>query len=90
MTKAQLVERGPATGTMVIRPYGHRIWELIQAELDRRIKDTGHAGAARTSSIEGMMRDGKAPQAGTSHYLGANFVEAFGIRYAGDAGHRAT
>jgi prolyl-tRNA synthetase len=43
--RAQLVDRGPAKGTMVIRPYGYRIWELLQAELDRRIKDTGHDNA---------------------------------------------
>lgn len=40
-----LVDRGPAKGTMVIRPYGYRIWELLQAELDRRIKETGHENA---------------------------------------------
>lgn len=45
IVKAQLAERGPARGTMVIRPYGYRIWELLQAELDRRIKDTGHENA---------------------------------------------
>jgi prolyl-tRNA synthetase len=45
VTKAQLVEHGPAKGTMVIRPYGYRIWELLQAALDRRIKDTGHENA---------------------------------------------
>ena len=45
VTKAQLVERGPARGTMVIRPYGYRIWELLQADLDGRIKDTGHENA---------------------------------------------
>jgi prolyl-tRNA synthetase len=45
VTKAQLVERGPAKGTMVIRPYGYRVWELIQGELDRRITDTGHENA---------------------------------------------
>ena len=45
VTKAALVERGPARGTMVIRPYGYRIWELLQAELDGRIKDTGHENA---------------------------------------------
>ena len=43
--KAELVDRGPVRGTMVIRPYGYRIWELLQAELDRRIKDTGHENA---------------------------------------------
>ena len=226
--RAELVDRGPAKGTMVIRPYGYRIWELIQADLDGRIKDTGHqnayfplfipesylkreaehvegfapelavvthaggkqleeplvvrptsetvigefmakwisshrdlplllnqwanvvrwelrprmflrtteflwqeghtahadeadamretllaldfyeavardvaaipvvqgektpgerfAGAVRTYSIEGMMRDGRALQAGTSHFLGTNFAKAFGIKYADSTG----
>ncbi|MEU7838899.1 proline--tRNA ligase [Nonomuraea sp. NPDC049129] len=228
VAKAQLVDRGPAKGTMVIRPYGYRLWELIQEELDRRIKDTGHenayfpllipesylrreadhvegfspelavvthaggkeleeplvvrptsetiigemmakwvsshrdlplllnqwanvvrwelrprmflrtteflwqeghtahadeadamretmlaldlytevardiaaipvvpgektpgerfAGAVRTFTIEGMMRDGKALQAGTSHYMGTNFAKAFDIQYTSEAG----
>jgi prolyl-tRNA synthetase len=228
--KAQLAERGPVKGTMVIRPYGYRMWELLQAELDQRIKDTGHenayfplfipesyikreaehvegfspelavvtraggkeleeplivrptsetvigemmakwissyrdlplllnqwanvvrwelrprmfvrsteflwqeghtahldeadamretlqmldvytevareiaampvvpgektpgerfAGAVKTFSIEGMMRDGKALQSGTSHYLGTNFASAFGIRYLDQAGQQ--
>jgi prolyl-tRNA synthetase len=226
--RAQLVDRGPAKGTMVIRPYGFRLWELLQGELDRRIKETGHdnayfpllipesylkreadhvegfspelavvtiaggkeleeplvirptsetiigemmakwiashrdlplllnqwanvvrwelrprmflrtteflwqeghtahadeadamretmlaldmyvelarevaaipvvagektpgerfAGAVRTYTIEGMMRDGRALQSGTSHYLGTNFARAFEIRYTGQAG----
>ncbi|MFC6083262.1 proline--tRNA ligase [Sphaerisporangium aureirubrum] len=45
VAKAQLADRGPAKGTMVIRPYGYRLWELLQHELDRRIKDTGHENA---------------------------------------------
>jgi prolyl-tRNA synthetase len=43
--KAELADRGPVRGTMVIRPYGYRIWELLQADLDRRIKETGHLNA---------------------------------------------
>ncbi|MEO3810438.1 proline--tRNA ligase [Sphaerisporangium sp. B11E5] len=228
VAKARLVDRGPVKGTMVIRPYGYRMWELLQQELDRRIKDTGHenayfpllipesylrreaehvegfapelavvthaggkeleeplivrptsetiigemmakwisshrdlplllnqwanvvrwelrprlflrtteflwqeghtahageadamaetmlaldlytevardiaalpvvpgektarerfAGAVRTFTIEGMMRDGKALQAGTSHYMGTNFARAFEIEYTSDAG----
>jgi prolyl-tRNA synthetase len=228
--KAQLAEHGPVKGSMVIRPYGYRIWELLQAALDARIKDTGHenayfpllipesylkreaehvegfspelavvthaggkdleeplivrptsetvigemmakwissyrdlplllnqwanvvrwelrprlflrtteflwqeghtahrdeadamretlqmldvyaevareiaalpvvpgektpgerfAGAVQTFSIEGMMRDGKALQAGTTHYLGTNFASAFGIQYLDQAGQR--
>ncbi|MFM9937779.1 MAG: aminoacyl--tRNA ligase-related protein, partial [Novosphingobium sp.] len=38
-------------------------------------------GAVETFSIEAMMQDGKALQAGTSHYLGTTFSEAAGIRY---------
>jgi prolyl-tRNA synthetase len=229
--KAGLVDRGPVRGTMVIRPYGYRIWELLQADLDQRIKQTGHLnayfpllipesylkreaehvegfapelaivthaggkeleeplvvrptsetvigemmakwisshrdlpmllnqwanvvrwelrprmflrtteflwqeghtahadeagamretllalglyahvctdvaampvitgektpgerfpGARRTYTLEAMMRDGRALQAGTSHYLGTNFAEAFGIQYAADSGELA-
>jgi prolyl-tRNA synthetase len=43
--KAELVDRGPVRGTMVIRPYGYRMWELLQADIDRRIKQTGHVNA---------------------------------------------
>lgn len=43
--KAELVDRGPVRGTMVIRPYGYRIWELLVAELDEKIKQTGHHNA---------------------------------------------
>lgn len=39
------------------------------------------AGAVDTYSIEAMMKDGKAVQAGTSHYLGTKFAEAFDITY---------
>lgn len=38
-------------------------------------------GAVATYSIEAMMQDGKALQAGTSHYLGTGFAESSGIRY---------
>jgi prolyl-tRNA synthetase len=43
--RAELVDRGPVRGSMVIRPYGYRIWELLQADLDSRIKATGHRNA---------------------------------------------
>jgi prolyl-tRNA synthetase len=230
VVKAELVDRGPVRGTMVIRPYGYRIWELLQADIDRRIKETGHvnayfpllipesymrreaehvegfspelavvthaggkeleeplivrptsetvigemmakwissyrdlpmllnqwanvvrwelrprlflrtteflwqeghtahadetdamaetmlalnlyahtardmaampvvegektpgerfAGARRTFTVEGMMRDGRALQSGTSHYMGENFARAFGIQYSADNGEQ--
>ncbi len=43
--RAELVDRWPVRGAMVIRPYGYRIWELLQADLDGRIKATGHQNA---------------------------------------------
>src|SRR2546423_5974878 len=45
VVRAQLVGRGPVRATMVIRPYGYRMWELLQADIDRRIKETGHVNA---------------------------------------------
>ena len=46
-------------------------------------------GADATYSIEAMMQDGKALQAGTSHYLGTTFAEAAGIRYQDKEGQQA-
>ncbi len=46
-------------------------------------------GAVATYSIEAMMQDGKALQAGTSHYLGTAFSEAANIRYQDREGQQA-
>ncbi len=43
-------------------------------------------GAVDTYSIEAMMQDGKALQAGTSHFLGQNFARAQNIKFAGTSG----
>jgi prolyl-tRNA synthetase len=43
-------------------------------------------GAVETYSIEAMMQDGKALQAGTSHFLGQNFARAQGIKFADKSG----
>ena len=43
-------------------------------------------GAVNTYSIEAMMQDGKALQAGTSHFLGTHFAEAQNIKFQNDAG----
>lgn len=43
--KTELVDYGPVKGTMVIRPYGYGVWELIQKEMDARFKATGHQNA---------------------------------------------
>jgi len=43
-------------------------------------------GAVDTYCIEAMMQDGKALQAGTSHFLGQNFAKAFDVQYSGKDG----
>ncbi|MBB6571668.1 proline--tRNA ligase [Kribbella sandramycini] len=45
IAKAELAENGPVRGTMVIRPYGYGIWELLQQAMDRRIKAAGAENA---------------------------------------------
>ena len=40
------------------------------------------AGAEETHCIEALMQDGKALQAGTSHFLGQNFAKAFDVKFA--------
>lgn len=46
------------------------------------------AGALDTLSIEAMMQDGKALQAGTSHYLGQNFAKSADVQFLNKAGQR--
>jgi prolyl-tRNA synthetase len=44
------------------------------------------AGAEETYCIEALMQDGKALQAGTSHFLGQNFAKAFDVKFANSVG----
>ena len=46
------------------------------------------AGALDTLTIEGMMQDGKALQAGTSHFLGQNFAKSFDVQYTDKEGQQ--
>ena len=43
--RAELADYSPVKGSMVIRPYGYAVWELMQAALDARLKATGHVNA---------------------------------------------
>jgi prolyl-tRNA synthetase len=43
--RAELVSQAPVRGCLVLRPYGYGLWERLQAELDRRFKETGHENA---------------------------------------------
>ncbi|MAQ69904.1 MAG: proline--tRNA ligase, partial [Flavobacteriales bacterium] len=44
------------------------------------------AGAEQTYCVEALMQDGKALQAGTSHFLGQNFAKAFDVKFASKTG----
>jgi prolyl-tRNA synthetase len=46
------------------------------------------AGAVETYCIEALMQDGKALQAGTSHFLGQNFAKAFDVKFANNEGRQ--
>ncbi|MDC6404991.1 MULTISPECIES: proline--tRNA ligase [Maribacter] len=46
------------------------------------------AGAIETYCIEALMQDGKALQAGTSHFLGQNFAKAFDVKFASKEGNK--
>ena len=45
VVKADLAENSAVRGCMVIKPYGYAIWEMMQKELDRMFKETGHENA---------------------------------------------
>ncbi|MEK6452301.1 MULTISPECIES: proline--tRNA ligase [Myroides] len=45
VVKADLAENSGVRGCMVIKPYGYAIWEKMQAEMDKRFKETGHQNA---------------------------------------------
>jgi prolyl-tRNA synthetase len=56
--------------------------ELAMPVMDgRKSESEKFAGAERTYSIEALMRDGRALQAGTSHNLGQNFAKVFDIKF---------
>ena len=43
--RAELADHSPVRGSMVIRPWGYGIWELMQRALDDMFKETGHENA---------------------------------------------
>ncbi len=45
VVNADLAENSGVRGCMVIKPYGYAIWEKMQAELDKKFKETGHQNA---------------------------------------------
>src|SRR5262249_41475659 len=68
--------------------YGTTMAEAIAVPVPpgRRTAAERFAGATNPLTCEGMMRDGKALQMGTSHELGQGFAEAFGTQFADEEG----
>jgi prolyl-tRNA synthetase len=63
-------------------------WMALPVIEGRKTEREKFAGADHTYSIEAMMGDGKALQAGTSHHLGQNFAKAFDVTFQTDQGSR--
>jgi prolyl-tRNA synthetase len=67
--EADMAENSPVRGSMIIKPWGYGVWELIQQELDRRIKASGHQNcyfplfvplsfiAKEASHVEGFAKE---------------------------------
>ena len=80
--QAKLADYSPVKGCMVIRPNGYSIWEQIQKDLDRRIKETGARNAYFPLFIpESFLKkeaehvEGFAPQCAVVTYAGSKELE---------------
>jgi prolyl-tRNA synthetase len=60
----------------------------IPVLLGRKSESERFAGADETFPIEGLMRDGKALQCGTSHFLGQNFAKAYDVTFLNEKGEQ--
>jgi prolyl-tRNA synthetase len=58
----------------------------MPVHMGRKTASERFPGAVETLTIEALMRDAKALQSGTSHYLGENFSRAYGVTYLGRDG----
>jgi len=61
-------------------------WLALPVIRGRKTPNERFAGALDTYCIEALMQDGKALQAGTSHFLGQNFAKAFDVKFANKEG----
>lgn len=61
-------------------------WMAVPVEKGVKTANERFAGALDTFCIEALMQDGKALQAGTSHFLGQNFAKAFDVKFTGKDG----
>jgi prolyl-tRNA synthetase len=82
-TAHETAEEGEAETRMILDLYGALCETVLAMPVVKGMKSESEkfAGALRTYSIEALMGDGRALQAGTSHNLGQNFAKAFDITF---------
>ncbi|RZK42143.1 MAG: proline--tRNA ligase [Pedobacter sp.] len=61
-------------------------WMAVPVVKGKKTANERFAGALETYCIEALMQDGKALQAGTSHFLGQNFAKAFDVKFTSKEG----
>lgn len=68
----------------MLHVYGDFVEQYMGVPVIRGVKSANErfAGAENTYCIEALMQDGKALQAGTSHFLGQNFAKAFDVKFS--------
>ena len=74
----------------IINLYAHFAQDFMGIPVLKGYKSESErfAGAIDTYAIEALMQDGKALQAGTSHFLGQNFAKAFDVQFTDKSGKR--
>ena len=83
-TKEEAVEESEK----MMNVYAHFVQNFMAIPVIKGLKTETErfAGAEETYCIEALMQDGKALQAGTSHFLGQNFAKAFDVKFANQEG----
>ena len=74
----------------MLEVYAQFVQEFMAVPVIKGVKSENErfAGAEETYCIEALMQDGKALQAGTSHFLGQNFAKAFDVTFADKEGNK--
>ncbi len=83
-------EEALAEANKMVRVYAEfaEKWMAVPVIMGSKSESERFAGALETFTIEALMQDGKALQAGTSHFLGQNFAKAFDVMFTDQTGNR--
>ena len=83
-------EEAVAEATKMVNVYADfaRNYMALPVVVGHKSPNERFAGALDTMTIEAMMQDGKALQAGTSHFLGQNFAKAFDVQFTNKEGRQ--